>query len=88
MLLCPGSTSKTMRKQLVEMLILSKLDYCSIVFYPIPMYQLKRLQKVQNACAVFVLKKYAAAVDVRDLNWLTMEKRRELSLLKMTHTCG
>jgi hypothetical protein len=30
-------------------------DYCSIVFQPIPVYQLKRLQRVQNACAGFVL---------------------------------
>ncbi len=75
------------RKQLVETLIISKLDYCNIVYYPIPMYQLKRLQRLQNACAGFVLKKYASTGDIRSLNWLTIEARRELSLLKMTHKC-
>ena len=41
------------RKQLVECLIFTKLDYCSVVVNPLPDYQLKRLQRVQNACAAF-----------------------------------
>ena len=32
------------KKQLVESLILSKLDYASTVFYPLPLWQYKRLQ--------------------------------------------
>ena len=36
------------KKQLVGSLILSKLDYASTVFYPLPLCQLKRLQRVQN----------------------------------------
>ena len=39
------------RKLLVECLVLTKLDYAAAVFYPLPLYQLKRLQLVQNACA-------------------------------------
>ena len=39
------------KKQLVESLILSNLDYASTVFYPLPLCQQKRLQRVQNACA-------------------------------------
>ena len=42
------------RKQLVECLVLSKHDYAAAVFYPLPLYQLKHLQRVQNACAGFV----------------------------------
>ena len=38
------------KKHLVESLILSKLDYASTVFYPLPLCQLKRLQRVQNVC--------------------------------------
>ena len=43
------------KKQLEESLILSKLDYASTVFYPLPLCQLKRLQRVQNVCVGYVL---------------------------------
>ena len=33
------------KKQMVESLILSKLDYASTVFYPLPLCQQKRLQR-------------------------------------------
>ncbi len=39
-----------LRKQLTEMLLISKLDYCNTVYSPIHNYQLKRLQHIQNAC--------------------------------------
>ena len=44
----------TLRKQLVEMLVISKLDYCDTVYSPLHDYQIKRLQRIQNACAGFV----------------------------------
>ncbi|XP_074638907.1 uncharacterized protein LOC141897282 [Acropora palmata] len=47
------------KKQLAESLILSKLDYASTVFYALPECQQKRLQKVQNVCAGYVLGRYA-----------------------------
>ena len=47
------------KKQLAESLILSKLDYASTVFYPLPECQQKRLQRVQNVCAGYVLGRYA-----------------------------
>ena len=42
-----------------ECLLIPKLDYASVVFDPLPAYQLRRLQRVQNACAGFLLRKYA-----------------------------
>ena len=36
-----------LRKQLAETLILSKLDYADLVFYPLPQFLLRRLQRVQ-----------------------------------------
>ena len=42
------------KKQLVESLILSKLYYACTVFYPLPLCQQKRLQRVQNVCAGYV----------------------------------
>ena len=45
------------RKHLAKSLTLSKLDYCNILFDNIPTFMKNRLQKVQNATAVFVLDK-------------------------------
>ena len=44
-----------LRKHLVESLVLSKLDYCDTVYYPLPEFQLKRIQRVQLVAASFVL---------------------------------
>ena len=44
-----------LRKQLAETLILSKLDYADVVFYPLPQFSLRRLQRAQFAAASFVL---------------------------------
>ena len=71
------------RKLLAECLVLSKLDYAAAVFYPLPLYQLKRLQRVQNACAGFVLGRYANENDLHTLNWLPMSKRRDFIVLKL-----
>ena len=47
-----------LRKQLAETLILSKLDYADLVFYPLPQFLLRRLQRVQFAAASFALGHY------------------------------
>ena len=44
-----------LRKQLAGTLILSKLDYADLVFYPLPKFLLRCLQRVQFAAASFVL---------------------------------
>ena len=51
-------------KQLAQCLVISKLDYAPVVFDPLPAYQLCRLQRVQNACAGFLLRKYANESDL------------------------
>ena len=69
MLLETGSNKKyRVRKQMAECLVNSKLDYASVVFDLLPAYQLRRLQRVQNACAGFVLRKYANETDLVTLN--------------------
>ena len=73
------------RKQFVESLVMSKLDYGCVVFYPLPEYQMKRLQRVQSTCAGYVLGRYAVLEDLQKLNWLQVIKRRDLALLKITH---
>ena len=69
------------RKLLVECLVLSKHDCAAAVFYPL--HQLKRLQRVQNTCAGFVLGRYANENDLHTLNWLPMCKRRDFTVLKL-----
>ena len=64
------------KKQLVESLIPSKLDYASTVFYPLPVCQQKRLQRVQNVCAGYVLGRYAREDDCLQLGWLPLIERR------------
>ena len=73
------------RKQFVESLVMSKLDYGCVVFYPLPEYQMKRLQRVQSTCAGYVLGRHAVLEDLQKLNWLQVIKRRDLALLKITH---
>ena len=73
-----------LRKQLAESLVTSKLDYASVVFDPLPACQLRCLQRVQNACAGFVLRKYANESDLVTLNWLDIARRCKLSVLKLS----
>ena len=72
------------RKNLAESLVIGKLDYASTVFYPLPQYQVDRLQRLQNACAGFVLRKYAGPEDLAYLNWLPISERRDFNILKLT----
>ena len=46
---------------------------------------MKRLQRVQNFCASFVLKRFAKIDDVKEPGWLPIGKRSELSILKLAH---
>ncbi len=46
---------------------------------------LKRLQRVQKACAAFALGKFATVNDLNSLKWLPVRERRELNFLKMTY---
>ena len=64
---------------------MSKLDYGCVVFYPLPEYQMKRLQRVQTTCAAYLLGRYTVLEDLQKLNWLIIIKRRDLALLKITH---
>ena len=72
-----------LRKQLAETLILSKLDYADLVFYPLPQFLLRRLHQVQFAAASFVLGHYVKNFrDVLKIVWLPINERRDLNLLK------
>ena len=64
-------------------MILSKLDYADLVFYPLPQFLLRRLQRVGFAAASFVLGHYVKTFrDVLKIGWLPINERRDLNLLK------
>ena len=76
-------TSLKLRKQLVESLVISKLDYCDTVFYLLHEYLARRLQRVQNACTGSVTNNYCC-INVIEIGWLAMKQRREWHILKLT----
>lgn len=71
------------RKHLAEALVLSKLNYACTVFHPLPVYLEKRLQRLQNACAGFVTRKFAGLEDLIKLNWLPVKENVEFNILKL-----
>ena len=76
-------TNFKLRKHLVETLILSKISYCDIVFYPLPKFLLARLQRLQFAMASFITCKYVNSIStILDLGWLPILELRDYSLLK------
>ena len=71
------------RKQLAETLVLSRLDYGNAVINNAPMYLFKQLQRVQNATASFVRKRYSKREDVIGLGWILMKERSDYSVAKL-----
>ena len=76
-----------LREHLVESLVLSKLVYCDTVYYPLPKFQLKRLQRVQLVAAYsFVLSRYVNDInDIVKKVWLPVRQRRDFHVLKLVH---
>ena len=72
-----------LRKQLAEMLVLSKLDYGNSLINNAPQYLINQMQRVQNATASFVRRSYSRCADVIDLKWLPIKERIEHSLVKL-----
>ena len=75
--------SQKLKKQVVELLVLAKMDYADAVFRPPSLKLQKRLQKVENAAASFVLGRYTKEKDVVSLGWLPMKERRDWHLVKL-----
>ena len=77
-------TSQSVRKQLVESLIFSRLDYCNNLFIDLPQYQVRRMIKLQKSCASFVKGKFCSIEDAVPLKWLLVPERIDFTVLKMT----
>jgi len=54
------------RKHLEESLVLSKVNYACSVFHPLPAFQMKSLQRLQNACAGFVIRRIELVSSERE----------------------
>ena len=70
-------------RKTAEALILSKIDYGSVVFQNVPKFLIKRLQKVQTISAGYVLNRYAKECDVIKLGWLPIIERFEFNTTKL-----
>ena len=77
-------TPQETKKSLVQSLVLSKLNFNDTVTYP-PMFLQKRMQRVQNAAAGFVLNRYCSEEDVLNLDWLPTLENTQLNILKLGH---
>ena len=73
------------RKTLAEALILSKINYCNVVYGQLPKYLINRIQRVQNITAGYVYGPYAKMLEVINLNWLPIEENIEINNVKLAH---
>ena len=74
-----------LRRSLAQSLIISRINYCNVLFSDAPQYLLKMLQKLQNAAARFVYGRHTNECDIIDLKWLSVRERISLSLVKLAH---
>ena len=82
--------SRKSLEQLVHSLVLSQLDYCSILLYGLPKSSLIKLQRVQNCAAKLILnkRKYdSSTACLKELHWLPIKSRILFRLLCMTYKC-
>ena len=80
-------TKYKLRKDLAESLVLSRLDFSDIVFYPLSENLLKKLQHIQFSAASFVTGHYGNSVNTLfKLGWLPMSERRDRGIYLKQHT--
>ena len=78
-------TPQATKKSLVHSLVLSKLNYNDSFTYPLPAFLQKRIQRVQNAAASFVLNRYCSEKNVLKLGWLPTLENTQFNILKLGH---
>ena len=72
-------TTETLRRRLIEALVLPHLDYCSVVYLDASQGFRERLQRLSNTCVryIFGLRKNARITPYRRrLGWLRIDSRR------------
>ena len=71
-----------LRNQLSASLI---WNYCNILFKTLPQHRKNKRKKLLQSCAYFVKSKYGCKNDIIDLKCLVLEKRIDLSILKLVY---
>ena len=71
------------KKTLAKVLILSKINYCNVVYGQLPKHLINRLQRVQTAG--YLYRRYAKTLDVINLNWLPIDENLEVNTVKLPH---
>ena len=78
------------KKQLYNTLVLPHLDYCSVVWQECSRELRQMLERVQNYGMRLILSKAPRthSEELRqELGWTTLERRREVSRMKLMHRC-
>ena len=70
-------------KSLAEALVLSKLNYYHVVYPQMPMYLIKRLQRIQNTTARYAFSRYATIYNVIYLLWLPIIEHIKYNTIKL-----
>ena len=65
--------------------MLSKLNFTDTVTYPLPAFLQKKVQRVQNAAASFVLNRFCSEKDVLEVGWLPTLERTQYNIMKLVH---
>ena len=75
-------------KTLVSNHILSRLDYCNILYYAIPKTLQRKLQRVQNSAARLITRvkqRERITPALIELHWLPIKARIEFKILTLTY---
>ena len=84
--------NKDQLKTLVSTLVLSKLDYCNILYYGLNLQSLNKLQAVQNTAVrlVYKIRRYdrvSISGLCEKLHWLKVRERIIFKVLLIIHKC-
>ena len=75
---------------LVHALVMSHIDYASVLLYGLPNVLIARLQRIQNMAAKVILLRErmdSATQCLKDLHWLPVQNRIAFRTVCMVHKC-